>query len=147
VGFGISLTEQGVVDAFEVLAPRDWVSEQGNGVIDALIDYMVGTASQLNYTVDLSDRKTAATTELQSLARQKLETSLGEIPDCTSSIDALGATQDLAARELPRCIAGGQTTIDLALRTFGPFMDVQVDSFVGAQVPDQLSYSLADFES
>lgn len=147
VGFGISLTEQEVVDAFEVIAPRAWVREQGSGVIDALIDYMVGAADELIYTVDLSDRKTAATLELQLLARQKLETILGEIPACASNIDALGAARDLADGQLPRCIAGGQASIDLALRTFGSIMDAQVESFVGTQVPDQLSYSLADFES
>ncbi|MCZ6539191.1 MAG: hypothetical protein O6922_05135 [Chloroflexi bacterium] len=147
VGFGITLTEQEVVDAFEVIAPREWVREQGSGVIDALIDYMVGSANELRYTLELTDRKTAATFELQVLARQKLQSTLGAIPACATPAAAVGAGQDLAARQLPRCIAGGQTAIDLALRTFGPIMDAQVGSFVGLQVPDQLSYSLADFES
>ena len=147
VGFGISLTEQEVVDAFEVIAPRAWVREQGDGVIDALIDYMVGNADELEYTLELTDRKTAATFQLQVLARQKLKTTLDGIPACDSPAAVVGAGQDLAARQLPRCIAGGQTAIDLALRTFGPIMDAQVESFVGTQVPSQLTYSLADFES
>ena len=147
VGFGISLTEQEVVDAFEVIAPRTWVREQGNGIIDALIDYMVGNADELEYTVVLTDRKTAAIFELQELARQKLTATLDGIPACDSTAAAVAAAQDVTARQLPRCIAGGQTTINLALRTFGPVMDAQVESFVGTQVPNQLSYSLADFES
>lgn len=147
VGFGISLTEQEVTDAFEVIAPRNWVREQGDGVIDALIDYLVGTTNDLNYAVDLEDRKTAATFELQALARRKLETALSAIPACVSPADAVGATRDLAARQLPRCLAGGQVTVNLALSTFGPIMDAQVGSFVGSQVPSLVSYSLSDFES
>ena len=147
VGFGISLTEQEVADTFEVVAPPNWVREQGDGVIDALIDYMVGNTDDLNYTVALTDRKISATFELQALARQKLNRTLGGIPGCGSPADAIAAAQDLTAGQLPRCLAGGQTTIDLALNTFGPIMDAQVESFVSTQVPDQVSYSLADFES
>ncbi|MBC8453026.1 MAG: hypothetical protein H8D69_00990 [Chloroflexi bacterium] len=147
VGFGISLTEQEVIDTFEIIAPRAWVSAQGEGVIDALIDYLIGNTDALEYTVDLSERKVAATTGLQELARKKLEATLGGIPACTTPADALGATQDLASQQLPRCVAGGQTTIDLAFNSFGPVMDAQVISFVAEQVPDEVAYSQADFES
>jgi hypothetical protein len=147
VGFGISLTEREVVDAFEVIAPRDWVRDQGEGVIDALIGYLVGDTSSLAYFVDLSDRKIAATVELQSIARKKLESTLAEIPACGNAADALSATQDIASQQLPRCVAGGQQTIDLALGSFGSVLDAQVESFVDSQVPGQVSYTEADFEA
>jgi hypothetical protein len=141
VGFGIALTESEVIDTFELIAPRAWVEDQGEGVIDALIDYLVGNSDSLAYTVDLSDRKTAAISTLQILAREKLSSTLGEIPACSSPADALGASQDLSAQQLPRCITGGQPMIDLALTSFGPVMDQQVASFVEAQVPNEVSYS------
>jgi len=143
VGFGIALTEAEVVETFELIAPRAWVEEQGEGVIDALLDYLVGKSESLEYTVDLSDRKTAATETLQVLAREKLGSTLGDIPTCSSPLDALGASQDLASKQLPRCIVGGQSSIDLALATFGPIMDQQVASFVEAQVPNEVAYSQA----
>jgi hypothetical protein len=147
VGFGISLTEAEVVSAFEIIAPPAWVQEQGEGVIDALIDYLAGNADSLGYSVDLSDRKVAATTELQDLARKKLTTTLGDIEPCSSPVDLMGASQDLAARQLPRCVAGGQATIDIALASFGPIMDAQVASFIDAQVPSVVSYTQADFDA
>ena len=147
VGFGISLTEAEVVDSFEVIAPRDWVQDQGEGVIDALIAYMVGESETLAYRVDLTDRKTAASTELEALALRKLEAALNNIPACSSPADALGATQDIASQQVPRCIAGGQPMVDLALNTFAPVMISQVTSFVDAQVPSEVLYSQADFES
>lgn len=147
VGFGISLTELEVTNAFEIIAPRDWVTEQGDGVVDALIEYLVGDTDSLSYTVDLSDRKVAATTELQALARRKLETTLGDIPACTSPAEVIGAGQDLQQYQLPRCITGGQTMIDLAMSTYGTLMDDEVATFVGNQVPNEVAYSLADFES
>ena len=147
VGFGISLTEAEVVDSFEVIAPRQWVQDQGEGVIDALIAYMVGETDSLAYRVDLSDRKIAASIELEALALRKLKSALADIPDCDSPAAALGATQDIGSQQLPRCIAGGQPMIDLALTTFTPFMNAQIVAFVEAQVPSEVSYSQADFES
>ena len=147
IGFGISLTEQEVVDTFEIIAPRAWVSEQGEGVIDALIAYLVGETNSLEYTIELSDQKATATTALQDLARAKLEETIGTIPNCSSPLNALGAAQDLASLSIPRCIAGGQTTINLILGSFGPIIDAQVASFVEDQVPNEIAYTRADIEA
>ena len=147
VGFGISLTANEVVEVFEVIAPREWVTEQGEGVIDALIAYLVGSVDSLEYTVDLSERKVAAAAELEALALRKLETTLDGIPACTSAAQVLDASNDIAARRLPRCIAGGQTTIDLAFNTFSPIMTAQVASFVEAEVPSEVVYSQGDLEA
>ena len=147
IGFGISLTEQEVVDTFEIIAPREWVVEQGEGVINALIDYLVGKSNSLEFSVELSDQKSTATTVLQDLARTKLELSMANIPSCSSPADALGAAQDLGSLSIPRCIAGGQTTIDLALGSFGPIIDAQVTSFVEDQVPSEVAYTQADIEA
>ena len=147
IGFGISLTDQEVVDTFEIIAPRAWVSEQGEGVIDALIAYLVGETNSLEYTIELSDQKATATTALQDLARAKLEETIGTIPNCSSPLNALGAAQDLASLSIPRCIAGGQTTINLILGSFGPIIDAQVASFVEDQVPNEIAYTRADIEA
>ncbi|MBT5628261.1 MAG: hypothetical protein HOJ22_08215 [Chloroflexi bacterium] len=147
VGFGISLTEAEVVSTFEVIAPRDWVQEQGEGVIDALIDYLVGKSDELSYTVDLSDRKVTATEELQELALSKLAGTLEAIPACTTPAEVLGMSQDISSQQLPRCVAGGQATIDLALNSFSSVMDTQVANFVAQQVPSEVSYSQADLEA
>ncbi len=147
VGFGIALTEAEVIDTFEIIAPRDWVEEQGQGVIDALVDYLVGKTDTLEYTVDLSVRKDAASAKLQSLARQKLQSRLEEIPGCGSPADALGAAQDIGSQQIPRCIAGGQATINLAMSTFSSQIDAQVVSFVENQVPSEVAYSRADLEA
>ncbi|MDP6668079.1 MAG: hypothetical protein QF357_11910, partial [Dehalococcoidia bacterium] len=147
VGYGISLTEPEVVQAFEVIAPREWVREQGNGVVDALVDYLIGTSNSLDYVVYIGDRKAAATGELQALARTKLRATLTVIPPCSSQADALAASQALSNKQLPECNAGGQTAVDVALNTLGPIMDQQVESFVESQVPSEVAYSLSDFES
>jgi len=147
VGFGISLTEAEVVDSFEVIAPKQWVQDQAEGVIDVLIAYMAGETDSLEYRVDLTDSKIAASRELEALALRKLEAALDDIPACSAPADALGASQDIRSQQSPRCIAGGQPMIDLALNTFAPVMTAQVVSFIDAQVPSEVSYSQADFES
>ena len=147
IGFGISLTEQEVVDTFEIIAPRAWVSEQGEGVIDALIAYLVGETNSLEYTIELNDQKATATTALQDLGRAKLEETIETIPNCSSPLDAVGAAQDLGSLSIPRCIAGGQTTINLALGSFGPIIDARVASFVEDQVPNEIAYTRADIDA
>jgi len=147
VGFGIALTEQEVLDTFEVIAPESWVREQGDNVIDTLIDYMTGKSQSLAYTVDLSERKIAATTELKNLARTKLESTIGAIPQCSSPADLLGASQDLSNQQIPRCLAGGAAVISQVTETLGPIMDDQVELFVSNQIPDHVSYTLSDFQS
>jgi hypothetical protein len=147
VGFGIELTETEVVSTFAAIAPRNWVQEQAEGVIDALIAYLVGATDSLGYTVDLTDRKTTAVTELQLLAKTKLESTLSGIPECATPQELLGASQDIQAQQLPRCIAGEQTTIDVALATFLPVMNAQVESFVSGQVPNEVAYTQADLEA
>ena len=76
VGFGVSLTEQEVTDAVELIAPPEWVRGHGDGVIDALVDYLLGDEDDLNYSVDMTARKAAAAKELQALARIKLVSTL-----------------------------------------------------------------------
>ncbi len=147
IGFGVSLTEDEVVEAFEVIAPRSWVIEQGAGVIDTLTDYLIGNIDYLEYTVDLNQRKVAATEELQILAVTKLTSTISDIPVCKNPIHAMGAASDLAARELPRCMAGREATVDQTLKLFAPKIQAQVLTFVETQIPNSISYLQTDFES
>jgi hypothetical protein len=74
-----------------------------------------------------------------------LEETLTDIPACTTPLELLGAAQDISSKQLPRCIAGGRTTIDTALLTLAPVMDAQVTSFINEQVPDEVTYSQEEF--
>ncbi len=144
VGFGVSLTEQEVTDAVELIAPPEWVRGHGDGVIDALVDYLLGDEDDLNYSVDMTARKAAAAKELQALARIKLVSTLESTPACTSSAAAFAATKAVASGKVPPCLSGGPM-INLALEAFVPKMDQQVESFVMSQIPGEIAYSLSDF--
>ena len=144
VGFGVSLTEQEVTEAVELIAPPEWVRGHGDGVIDALVEYLLGRADDLNYSVDMTARKAAAAKELQALARIKLVSTLEATPACTSSAAAFAATKAVASGKVPPCLSGGPM-INLALEAFVPKMDQQVESFVMGQIPGEIAYSLSDF--
>ena len=116
----------------------------GDGVIDALVDYLLGDEEDLNYSVDMTARKAAAAKELQALARIKLVSTLESTPACTSSAAAFAATKAVASGKVPPCLSGGPM-INLALEAFVPKMDQQVESFVNGQIPGEISYSLSDF--
>jgi len=144
VGFGVSLTEQEVTDAVEVIAPPEWVRGHGDGVIDALVEYLLGDANDLHYSVDMADRKAAAAKELQALARIKLVSTLEATPACASSAAAFAATKAVVSGKVPPCLSGGPM-INVALEAFVPKMDQQVEAFVMGQIPEEISYSLSDF--
>ncbi len=144
VGFGVSLTEQEVTDAVEVIAPPEWVRGHGDGVIDALVEYLLGDANNMHYSVDMADRKAAAAKELQALARIKLVSTLEATPACTSSAAAFAATKAVVSGKVPPCLSGGPM-INMALEAFVPKMDQQVEAFVMGQIPGEISYSLSDF--
>ena len=144
VGFGVSLTEQEVTDAVEVIAPPEWVRGHGDGVIDALVEYLLGDVNDLHYSVDMADRKAAAAKELQALARIKLVSTLEATPACASSAAAFAATKAVVSGKVPPCLSGGPM-INMALEAFVPKMDQQVEAFVMGQIPAEISYSLSDF--
>ena len=146
VGFGVSLSEQEVMDAVEVVAPREWVRGHGDAVIEVLVEYLLGNSDVLSYSIDMSERKTAAVMELQALARTKLVRTLEVLPTCGSSAERLSATQAVASGQVPPCLSGGPM-ITVALNAFVPKMDHQVEAFVVEQIPGEISYSLAEFAS
>ena len=146
VGFGVSLSEQEVTDAVEVIAPREWVRGHGDAVIDVLVAYLLGYSDVLSYSIDMSERKTAAVVELQALARTKLVRTLEVLPTCGSSAERLSATMAVASGQVPPCLSGGPM-INMALNAFVPKMDHQVEAFVVEQIPGEISYSLAEFAS
>ena len=146
VGFGVSLSEQEVTEAVEVIAPRDWVRGHGDAVIDVLVEYMIGNSDDLNYSIDMSERKAAAVAELQGLARTKLVRTLEVLPTCGSSAERFSAAAAVTSGKVPPCLSGGPM-INIALNSFVPKMDQQVEAFVVDQIPGEISYSLSDFGS
>lgn len=147
VGFGITLTNQEVVDVMEAIAPKEWVEDLGDGIIDELTAYLVNAQDEINYTISLKERKDAAAFVLTELVIKKLKESINERPTCQSAIEIKRASEDVARRNLPSCIPGGQSSIDPIVDSLHPLLRMEVDNFISQKIPDNLHYSNAFFQS
>ena len=147
VGFGITLTNQEVLDVMEAIAPREWVEELGNGLIDELTAYLVSSQDEINLSISLKERKDAASFVLTELVMNELRESINERPTCESAIEIKRASEDVSRRSLPSCIPGGDSSVDPILDSLHPLLRMEVDNFIGQQIPDDLYYSHVFFKS
>jgi hypothetical protein len=147
IGFDITLSSQEVSDVFEAISPREWVREQGDGITDELTAYLIGASDEINFTVDLVDRKDSATYVLTELVADRLRASLEELPTCATPLEAAQASEDVVNRVTPRCLAGNQESIDVVVDALKAIMRAEVENFVTFQVPDSLNYDHSYFTS
>jgi len=147
VGFGITLTDDDVVTVLEAVAPREWVRSQSDGMIDELVAYLVSASDEINFRVELEERKASASFALTEMVVNQLRTVLMALPICRTPEELAQASADIASRTAPRCLAGGVESIDVVLESLTPILQSQVQNFVSSQVPDQLNYSQDFFES
>jgi len=144
LSYEVAISDDEVNDAVEQVAPRAWIREQADGVIDAAVAYLTGQTETLSYTVDLTERKAAAVRVLGDLAEKKLGGFLGDIPVCSTVAEARQAAADLMGGGLPGCTAEGldlKPLLDTAVAT----LRREAADLIGASIPDTLTYTDAEF--
>ena len=145
-GYGITATQEEVLSIFKTLAPKDWVGMHGNNIIDSSVSYLTSEKDDLSYSIDLSDRKTAAATELKVFGKNKLDNLLSELPACQNFIQSSLATSSIAKKNKPSCIPGGQLAINIFYDDMIKIINDEVDKFIKDQFPSKLDLSSEDVE-
>ena len=84
---------------------------------------------------------------LTELVMNELRESINERPTCESAIEIKRASEDVSRRSLPSCIPGGDSSVDPILDSLHPLLRMEVDNFIGQQIPDDLYYSHVFFKS
>lgn len=142
--FGIEITESDIQEAVEIVAPNDWVRAQGDGIIDALVAWLVGATDNLEYTLELADRKADAAVQLDILARRKLDEQVAAAPVCTTQFQTGQAVSDALAGRFPSCLpANSSQVVDI----MEPLISNEIQNFVVNLIPDQITYSDADLRA
>ena len=147
VGFGITLTNEEVVKVMEAIAPRQWVKDHGDGIIDELTAYLVNADDEISYNISLKERKEAASFVLTELVTDELRSAINDLSPCQSEMQLKQASRDFSRRAIPRCSPGGQSSTDQVVDSLQPLLRMEVENFVNSQVPDDLNYSHAFFTS
>ena len=142
--FGIEITETDVQEAVEIVAPADWVRAQGDGIIDAVVAWLVGATDDLEYTLVLADRKGDAAAQLDELARRKLDEQVAAAPNCTTQFQVGQAVNDALAGRFPSCLpANSSEVVDI----MEPLISSEIQNFVVNLIPDEITYSDADLRA
>lgn len=146
IGFGMTLSNQEVVDVMEAIAPRTWVNLQGDGLIDELTAYLVNADNEIDYNISMKERKEAAVFVVTELVMSQLREALTELSTCQSLLQIKAASEDVGSRKIPSCIPGGISSIDPIINSLDPIMRMEVENFISQQIPDDLHYSHAFFQ-
>lgn len=142
--FGIEVTESDIQDAVAIVAPPEWVQAQGDGVIDAVVAWLVGATDNLTYTIELADRKADAAIQLEALAMQKLDNQVAATPVCANPLQAAGAVNDALGGLFPSCLpANSQPVLDV----MRPLISNQVGALMSSSIPNEVTYSDADLRA
>lgn len=142
----VLITDEEVIDAIELVAPRRWVRDQIDGVIDSLSAYVSGETEELSFTVDLRDRRLAAVAVLGDLATDKLREISDSTPSCRSNDETLAAVLQASRGTLPDCLAP-QIDRSIFLRLAGALLREEVRIRIGDNIPDAVTFTRADLES
>ena len=102
--FGITVSEDEIVDALRRTAPPSWVREQVDRVVEDVTPWLVGQTDSFETVIDLSDNKLQARDIIVELVDSRLrETIEQRLPECGNAQLAT-ALNALRSRELPNCI-------------------------------------------
>lgn len=144
IAFGIEITESDLQEAVEIVAPADWVREQGDGIIDAVVAWLVGATETLEYTLELEDRKIDAAAQLDDLALRKLDEQLAVTPVCQNPTEAALALNNALSGAFPSCLPDNSSEVVDVMR---PVISGQISNFALTTLPDQITYSDADLRA
>jgi hypothetical protein len=140
--FGIEITDADVLEAVEIVAPEDWVRAQGDGLIDAIVGWLVGAQDELSYTLDFSERKQEAVDQLEALVFRKLDEQVAITPVCQTFEEGLNAANAALSGVFPSCLPQDS---DLVLDQMKPLISNELRGFILDSIPDELTYSEAMF--
>lgn len=142
--FGIEITETDIQEAVEIVAPEDWVRLQGDGIIDALVAWLIGATENLEYTLQLSDRKADAAVQLDILARQKLDQQVASAAVCQTQFQVSQAISDALGGRFPSCLPENSSQV---VDIMEPLISSEIQNFVINAIPDEITYSDADLRA
>jgi hypothetical protein len=146
--YGIALKESEISSAMREVAPREWVAEQADAIVDSVGDYVTGKSNDLRIDIDLRDNKINAREILVEIARDKFARTVEGLPDCTSGqIASIGTT---GIDGLPECMPADPRMQDLVFAAADSLtgeIETAVDTVALSRVPDTLTYTQTDLKN
>ena len=143
--FGVSVTEQEVLEALRRVAPKEWVQEQVERLIDESAPYLTGNEDGFTFDVSLIDNKREARNVIAELVNARLSEVVGDVKECQSLDEARRALQAVS-QGLPSCVPPNTPVAEIVSR-LGIDVADGVQRFVLSAIPDSISFSDAQLRT
>ncbi len=144
--YGLTVTDDEVVDALRLSAQPGLVHQQAESLADAIGLYVSGRSDRFSVNVSLSQNKREAAAILTELVGLKVVEAFSGLPVCATEVQTRDAVGRISRQLLPPCIPPGITAANIreqGPRTIGEL----VRSRILAPVPDIITFSASDLRT
>ena len=143
--YGITVTQDEVVDAVREVLPHAWLERRLGEIMDEVALYIKGDSDTFEVVVPLADRKAAALEVVKELAERKAEEVLASLPACSWA-----EAQDIVQNpppfgQLPPCRPADITYQQLK-ELLGIDLGPAIDGMIGMPIPDEFRFTMADLQ-
>ncbi|MYB42912.1 MAG: hypothetical protein F4X76_12175 [Chloroflexi bacterium] len=140
--YGVEVGRDEVSELLRQAAPRPWVQQQADLLIDDVSAYVTGRSEGFATSISLVERKETAAGLLTELAVARVEESVRGLPACSADAEA-GAIAALGGGRIPDCLPPGVPVDDLLVDVRAAITEA-IPPLVLGPVPDAVTYSDSD---
>ncbi len=138
--FGITITDDEVVDAIGQVLPLRWVSNRISDAFEAMGPYLTGRTDSFIIEIPLRDRVQVAVETLEATTDEKFQTFISSLPVCTlPQLQAL----ELSLESTPECVPPG-VTYGLLKTLVGLDIQEQLETLVVEALPEVIEFTDED---
>ena len=136
----VIITPEEVNEAIELVAPREWIREQRNSILDSMSRYLSGQDDELLYAVDMRERREATVDVIADLGEEKLLKFVNVLPACVSTEDAVQAIQQALTGVIPDCYGQDEerALLEQAVTELIGSLRNEIDEQIGTLLPETI---------
>ena len=136
--FGVTVTDDEVLDALRTVAPPEWVRQQAETLIDDASPYLMGKSESFSTEISLEENKRLASGVIADLVDARLTDFAAALPVCTSASELQAALARITEGLLP-CIPPNTETSAI-LNLLGIDVASEVERFLLQPIPDTIQF-------
>ena len=140
--YGVEISRGEVKDVLREAAPRSWVQQQADLLIDDVSAYVTGRSEGFSTAISLTSNKQEAARLLTDLAVARVSETVRGLPVCSTDAD-VSAAAAAESGTLPDCLPPGVSADDVVGEARSVIED-SVAELVLAPVPDAVTYTDSD---
>ena len=140
--YGVEVSRDEVKDVLREAAPRPWVQQQADRLIEDVSTYLTGRSERFSTEISLASSKQEAARLLADLAVARVDETVRGLPACATDAE-VSAAAAAESGTLPDCLPPGVSADDLTEEARSAIAEA-IRPLVLDPVPDTVTYTHAD---